>query len=174
MLKPEFNLSDETTLNLGTSEAPFELTAILNLGCTYSRAWWLANEADLLRATSAGELNLHLKFWSKATTALQNGNVANTYIDYSQPKAALTFVQQVFQQQAALKAATDPDAYLRQQYQLEPLATSVIVAHQVAEEAEQNHLTSIPSFVVNDQLVVGSDSTVVADFLQQLKSPSHD
>jgi len=164
----DFNLSDETTLNLGTDKAPFELTAILNLGCPYSQAWWLANEAELLRVTSAGYLNLHLKFWSKPSPLLTAGNVANTYIDYSHPDAALAYVQATFHQQDDLRAAPDTDAYLRGTYQLAPLAASVIVAQQVVEEADRNQLSSLPSFIVNDELVAGSESTVVAAYLTKV------
>lgn len=161
MEKSGFNVSDEFAINLGAPTAPHEMTAILNLGCVDTQAWWLPNADDLFAAVDAGKLSLHLKFWNKIKEPLRNGNTANGYIDYQHPKAALGYIKAVFQAQADLRELPNEavPAYLAKTYGVKPYANADEVAASVAQEVAATGVTSIPTLILDgkryfdDQLV---------------------
>ncbi|AVK62077.1 hypothetical protein C5Z25_09950 [Lactobacillus sp. CBA3605] len=150
MTKYKFNYDQATTLTYGNRQAPKQLTTILNLGCVDTQNWWLLNQAALFEAVDQGQLVLHLKFWSKVKPALMNGNVANGYVDYQHPTAALAFIQAVFQQQAALRALTTTavPAYLQTTFQVQPYPEAMAVQQQIDREILDNGITSVPTLIM--------------------------
>jgi len=148
-----FDFSDETTINLGQPTAPHTLTAILNLGCKDTQAWWLPNIEALFKAVDAGELYVHLKFWNKVKEPLRNGNLANGYIDYQHPEQALTYIEAVFQAQAVLRDLPNESvpAYLEKTYGVKPAANAAVVKATIDREVADNGITSLPTLIFDGQ-----------------------
>lgn len=146
-----FNLDDQYTLNFGRDTAPHDLIAILNLGCVDTQDWWLLNEADLFAAIDSGQIKAHFKFWNKTKDSLINGNIANGYLDYQHPAEAMAWVKQVFQNQLALREATDVPKYLMTTYGIQPYASTATVKNQVEEDVLANQITSVPTIIFDGQ-----------------------
>lgn len=152
-----FNVDQQETLTYGSATAPHKLVAVLNLGCTASQKWWLANQANLLKAADQGQLVLHLKFWNKKKTALTNGNIAQEFIDYNDPETALRYVDAVFNNQAILRSydCEDVPAYLEKRFGVRPYAHAEQVKHRVAQQTFQNEIATVPTLIYDDQKFTG-------------------
>lgn len=140
------------TLTFGNANAPHQVWAVLNLGCSDTRDWFNAHFDALEKAVAAGRVQLHIQFWSKQKVPLVSGNVANAYIDYHDPQAALAYTKAVFADQDALKAAPDVRAYLEQTYGVTRNPQAELVDAQVAEAIAAAGITSVPTIVYDGQL----------------------
>ncbi|KRM86717.1 thioredoxin domain-containing protein [Lacticaseibacillus thailandensis] len=148
----KFSLDNDTTLTYGAATAPESIIAIINLGCGDTRNWLAQVHEDLEAAVAAGKLQVHLKFWNKQKEPLRAGNIANGYIDYADPQAALRLVRAVFTHQDELKAAPSVADYLTSTYHVQRQANADQVAATVAAEVAANGVTSLPTVVYHDRL----------------------
>lgn len=154
MSTSDFDNADQWTINLGQSAAPHTLTMILNLGCVDTQEWWQPNVDDLFKAVTDGQIQLHLKFWNKIKEPLINGNIANSYIDYQHPQAALVYIKAVFRQQEKLRELPHEavPAYLEQTYGVTPYSNATAVQAKIDREVAANGVTSIPTLIFDGQM----------------------
>ncbi|MFD1419649.1 thioredoxin domain-containing protein [Lactiplantibacillus songbeiensis] len=164
-----FKVDPQTTLTYGNPQAPHELTLILNLGCVDTRDWWSPNQAALFTAIDEGQLQVHLKFWNKVKPTLLNGNVANGYVDYRHPAAALSLIKAVFQNQDPLRDAdlAAVPAYLEKTYQVAPYAQADTVRQQIDREVAANGITSLPTVIYQGQAYADETLPTIADLLTE-------
>ncbi|MHA8263785.1 thioredoxin domain-containing protein, partial [Lactobacillaceae bacterium Melli_B3] len=118
---PKIPIDSHDTLNVGSKTAPHQLTVVMNLSCRYCKKWWQRNLKNIDPALKAGQLALHVKFWTKDKAALRIGNVAHQYVDFEHPEATFEFVKKLIHDQNQFKRC-QPDQvpeYLTTKYQVE-------------------------------------------------------
>ncbi|PAL01526.1 hypothetical protein B8W96_01010 [Lentilactobacillus parakefiri] len=100
------------------------------------------------RSSDVWQLQVHLKFWQKPKDDLKNGNVAQRFIDYANPEAALAFINQIYDHQDELneQPVADVADYLTTKYGVHESKTAEVAA----QEAQDNGLVSVPSVVLGD------------------------
>jgi len=164
-----FKVDSQTTLTYGNPQAPHELTLILNLGCVDTRDWWQPNQAALFAAIDQGKLQVHVKFWSKVKPTLLNGNVANGYVDYQHPAAALRLIKAVFQNQEPLRAAdlAAVPAYLEKTYQVTPYVQAETVRQRIDREVAANGITSLPTVIYQGQAYADETLPTIDELLTE-------
>ncbi|MCI1985127.1 MAG: DsbA family protein [Lactobacillus sp.] len=140
------------TLTFGHADAPHQVWAVFNLGCSETRDWFEAHFAELEKAVAAGRVQLHIQFWSKQKVPLVSGNVAHGYVDYTDPEAALDFTKAIFANLDALKAAPDVRAYLETTYGVHHNPQTELVDAQVGQAIAEAGITSVPTIVYDGQL----------------------
>ncbi|WP_283679690.1 thioredoxin domain-containing protein [Lentilactobacillus sp. Marseille-Q4993] len=167
MTKFNFDYSDDATLNYGNQDAKTELTLILNLGCPDTRDWFNANKDDLEAAIDDGKLKIHVKFWNKDKEDLANGNVANGYVDYDDPKAAWKFIVADFENQDELDAQNlaDVPAYLADKFGVKQFADRETVAAKTLAEVEANDIVSVPTVIKGDEAYFDDSLKTVTELL---------
>ncbi|MFD1319246.1 thioredoxin domain-containing protein [Loigolactobacillus zhaoyuanensis] len=141
----------EAALNFGPANADHQVVLILNLGCPDSRQWYLNNRQALFFATDSGSIKLQLKFWNKPVADLANGNIANKFIDYSQPKAALAYIDAVYAQQNELNAAVDAIEFIKTNFKTSTTTEPATIAA-IDTEVAHNQITSLPTVIFDDQI----------------------
>ncbi|WP_125981619.1 thioredoxin domain-containing protein [Loigolactobacillus iwatensis] len=142
-------LSVSTALNFGQTAAKHQVTAILNLGCPDSRQWYLANQQALFQAVQTGQIRLKIKFWNKPVADLANGNVANRFVNYAQPKVALKFITAVYAQQKDLNATVDVNKFLTTKFKANQVVTQEVLT-QIDREIAAEGITSLPTVIFDD------------------------
>ncbi|MFT8908449.1 MAG: thioredoxin domain-containing protein [Lentilactobacillus diolivorans] len=140
------------TLNYGSVNATHDVTAILNLGCPDSKAWYLKNETSLFEKVKNGRIRLHLKFWNKPVAGLTNGGIAAQYIDYRYPNRVRTLIHDIFADQKRLNGLTEEQVmpYLKTVYNLTKHDNLAI--NLTANEIAAAKITSLPSIIVDAEL----------------------
>lgn len=162
-----FDLRDATTLNLGSTTAPHTLIAVLNLVCPDTRRWWETNWPVIDEMVELGRLQAHLKFWNKPKPALENGNLAQDAIDYTQPQAALGYVQAVFDHQDELRElpAEAVPGFLATNFNVHPQVAAKKVAAAVANDVLTNGVATVPTLIFDDRKYTGDSLPFVRPVL---------
>lgn len=134
------------TLNLGDTKANHSAVIFANLGCPFCRKWFANNWAKMIQAVENHQLAIHLKFLNKPKKPLQNGNIANAYVDYSNPRAALNYVKAVFTDQDYLDNL-DPQQvpeFLRSHFNVSKSVTNPNL-QKIKQEAQENGVVTVPT-----------------------------
>lgn len=163
------NLSNEFGLNFGSNLASNQVITYLNLKCPDSKAWFLANQHELLNLVNGQDISQHIKLWNKDKEPLQNGNIANKFIDYSQPDYALQSIKSIFETQDELNNLDNADVatYLQENHNLTLNPNAEKVDKQTLKEVEINGLTSVPTVIVNGTQYIDDQLAPIDELLKK-------
>ncbi|MBW1606057.1 thioredoxin domain-containing protein [Lactobacillus sp. Sy-1] len=148
----EILTNDHDTLNLGASNAPHQLTVVMNLSCRYCKKWWSRNSKIIENALADGQLGLHIKFWTVDKAALLIGDIAHQYVDFSQPEAAFNFVKELVRNQNQFKRCSEdqvPD-YLTKNYNVTQHNSKADI-EQTTAELRKAGVRGIPTLVLDGE-----------------------
>lgn len=150
--------NNANTLNFGDLKAAHQMTVFLNLACPFCRKSFLNNYQRIVKAVNEHELAVHFKFINKPKKPLENGNVAQLYIDYNNPDAALNYVHAVFENQKALKALSKDEVanYVQSTYNVKRVISDKNV-QKVFQQAQALHATSVPNIFFDNQYHLDSN-----------------
>ena len=143
----KISYNNNFTLNLGDAKADHSVVVFANLGCPWCRRWYVNNLNQLTRSVSEHKLSAHLKFLNKPKQPLHNGNLANSFVDYSNPNEALRYVKSVYDHQAVLDQLGSDERVINF------LETTFNVQNQIpkkdqnaiVKEAKINRVKSVPT-----------------------------
>ncbi|MEE5987641.1 DsbA family protein [Ligilactobacillus equi] len=142
-------MSDNFKLVLGKTGLD-KATVVLNLGCSDSRQWFESNFEAHKKAAKEGQELLELYFWNKDKEPLRNGNIANDYIDYDDPKKALAYIKAIYEVQDTLNEQEDVEDYLKENF-ADLIATTVNKAQiKTLQYVIEHKIESLPTLLIND------------------------
>ena len=143
----QINYSNDLTLNLGDSKASHNVVVFANLGCPWCKRWYVNNWRRMTQAVQQHKLAIHLKFMNKPKAPLHNGNLANAFVDYRNPKAALLYVKRVYENQVKLDQFTndrDVTDYLESHFNVAP-KVSQKTQQTIVADGRRNGVLTVPT-----------------------------
>ena len=134
------------TLNLGDTQADHDAVIFANLGCPFCRKWFANNWNKMIKAVENHQLAIHLKFLNKPKKPLQNGNTANAYVDYQNPRTALNYIKAVFENQDSLDNLNNQrvPGFLSSHFNVSKSVSSRNL-QKIEREAKDNGVTTVPT-----------------------------